>query len=69
MGGKAVTTKDSEAVQDLDKIIHWSDKWQIFLTLISASMRFGTSTNGYGYTVRGEPFLVPSEEKDRHREK
>ena len=64
VGGRALTRKECEAIQnDLDKIIQWSEQWQMPFNLEKCKvMPFGTRNSNYTYKMRGEPLRVVNEE-------
>lgn len=60
MGGRALITKDLQTMQkDLDKIIQWFDKWQMFFNIYKCIVKhFGTRIKKHTYTMRNEQLRV-----------
>ena len=66
VGGKALTTKDCEILQqDLNKITQWSEKWQMSFNVDKCKvMHVGSRNPNFNYKMQGKPLQVVQEESD-----
>ena len=66
VGGKVLTTADCENIQrDLDRIVQWSEKWQMPFNVDKCKvMHVGPRNIKHTYNMAGRPLQVVQEESD-----